>query len=169
MTILESYLGKQVEVPEDLRYQIKQGLWAKKSDKSIVFGLTQPALVLMGGVKDIETLVSDGTIVKPGDSVIFAITGKILYLDVPVGGTIQYNKIIKENPSLIVENPYGDGWLFRIIPDSDLKKLYMALVSSEEYILSLSKTDGLRNPLGIKGGVSGMCKAVYSGINAQNL
>lgn len=169
MAILESFLGKQVEVPEDLRYQIKQGLWAKKLDKSIVFGLTQPALVLMGGVKDIEALVSDGTIVKPGDSVIFAITAKILYLDVPVGGTIQYNKDIKENTSLIVDNPYGDGWLFRIIPDGDLKKSYMALTSSEDYILSLSKTDGLRNPLGLKGGVSGMCKAVYSGIHAQNL
>lgn len=169
MAILESFLGKQVEIPEDLRYQIKQGLWAKKSDKSIIFGLTEPALVLIGGVKDIEALVSEGTIVKPGDSVIFAITAKILYLDVPIGGSIQYNKSIAENPSLIVDSPYGDGWLFRIKPDDDLTKSYMTLTSTEEYILSLSKTDGLRNPLGLKGGVSGMCKAVYSSINDQNL
>ena len=169
MAILEAFLGKKVEIPEDLRYHIKQGLWAKKSDKSIVFGLTQPALVLTGGFKDIEALVSDEAIVKPGDSVIFAITAKILYLDVPIGGTIQYNKSIKKNPSSIIDNPYGEGWLFRIKPDGDPTKAYMTMASTEEYIQSLSKTDGLRNPLGLKGGVSGMCKAVYSGINNQNL
>lgn len=169
MAILEKFLGKQVEIPENLRYQMKQGLWAKKLDKNIVFGLTQPALVLLGGVKDIEALVSDGTIVKPGDSVFFAITTKILYIDVPIGGAIQYNKSIQENPAAIGNNPYGDGWLFRIQPEGDIEKSYLTLASTKEYILSLSKTDGLRNPLGLKGGVSGMCKAVYSGINNQNL
>jgi hypothetical protein len=59
--------------------------------------------------------------------------------------------------------------LFRIKPDGDLTKAYMTMASTEEYIQSLSKTDGLRNPLGLKGGVSGMCKAVYSSINNQNL
>ena len=169
MAILEKFLGKQVEIPENMRYQMKLGLWAKKLDKNIVFGLTQPALVLLGGVKDIEALVSDGTIVKPGDSVFFAITTKILYIDVPIGGAIQYNKSIQENPAAIGDNPYGDGWLFRIQPEGDIEKSYLTLASTKEYILSLSKTDGLRNPLGLKGGVSGICKAVYSGINNQNL
>jgi len=169
MAILEKFLGKRVEIPEDLRYQMKQGLWAKKLDKNIVFGLTQPALLLLGGVKDIEALVSEGTIVKPGDSVFFAITTKILYIDVPIGGAIQYNKSVQENPAAIGDNPYGEGWLFRIQPEGDIEKSYLTLASTKEYILSLSKTDGLRNPLGLKGGVSGMCKAVYSGINNQNL
>lgn len=169
MAILEKFLGKHVEIPEDLRYQMKQGLWAKKLDKNIVFGLTQPALVLLGGVKDIEALVSDGAIVKPGDSVFFAITTKILYIDVPIGGAIQYNKRVQENPAAIDDNPYGDGWLFRVQPEDDIEKAYLTLASTKEYILSLSKTDGARNPLGLKSGVSGICKAVYSGINNQNL
>jgi glycine cleavage system H lipoate-binding protein len=169
MAVLEKFLGKRVEIPEDLRYQVKQGLWAQKQDMNIVFGLTQPALVLMGGVKDIEALVNDGTIVNPGDSVLFAITKKILYIDVPVCGAIQYNKKIQENPAQIGENSYGDGWLFMIQPQDDIDKSYLSLASSKEYIQSLSKTEGLKNPLGLKGGVSGMCKAVYSGIGEQNL
>ena len=169
MAVIENFLGKRVEVPEALRYHVNQGLWAKKTDMNIVFGLTQPALVLMGGVKDMEALVNDGTIVNPGDSVLFAITKKILYIDVPIGGAIQYNKKVQENPTQTGEDPYGKGWLFMIQPQDDIDKSYLSLASSKEYTQSLRKTDGLRNPLGWKGGVSGMCKAVYSGIGDQSL
>lgn len=169
MAILEQFLGKRVEIPEKMRYQIKQGLWAQKKDMNIVFGLAQPALVLMGGIKDIEALVNDGTIINPGDSVLFAITKKVLYIDSPLCGTITFNKNVQANPRQIGENPYGDGWLFMIQPQKNIDKSYLSLASPKEYIQSLSKTDGLKNPLGLKGGVSGMCKAVYSGIGDQRL
>ncbi len=169
MAVIEKFLGRQVEIPENLRYTMKQGLWANKKDANIIFGLTQPALVLMGGVKEVEGLVHDGAIVKPGDSVLFAITKKILYIDVPVGGVIQYNKKVQENPAQIGEDSYGHGWLFKIQPKADIDKSYLSLASSKEYTQSLKITDGLKNPSGLKGGVSGMCKAVYSGIGDQRL
>ena len=35
------------------------------------------------------------------------------------------------------------------------------------YLASLKKTDGFKNPDGVIGGVSGICKAVYAGIRDQ--
>jgi len=55
MVIIEKFLGKRLEIPEDRRYYIKQGLWAKQDEGVIVFGLSEPALILAGGLKDLGT------------------------------------------------------------------------------------------------------------------
>lgn len=57
MIVIEKFLGQRVEIPEDRRYDVKQGLWGRCVDQTIVFGLAQPALVLSGGVKDIDWVV----------------------------------------------------------------------------------------------------------------
>jgi glycine cleavage system H lipoate-binding protein len=92
MAVIDKFLGKTVKIPEDRRYDTKQNLWGKKVDRTILVGLTQPALVLLGGVKDLDWLLEEGQLVQQGESAAFAITGKILYIDTPVAGTIHYNK-----------------------------------------------------------------------------
>ena len=74
-----SRIGKAVSSPKrleliDLRYHVKQGLWAKRNDKDIVFGFTQPALVLMCRIKDLDELADNGAVIESGDPVVFAIT-----------------------------------------------------------------------------------------------
>ena len=51
MAVIKKFLGKPVEIPEDRHYCTTQGLWGRQEDRAIVFGLTQPALVLRGGIK----------------------------------------------------------------------------------------------------------------------
>ncbi len=169
MAVIEKFLGQRMEVPEDFRYSVKQGLWAKKSEESIVFGFTQPALVLLGGIKDLEGLVDDGTAVESGDSVVFAITGKILYIDAPFGGIFHHNEALKVELEQISKDPYGRGWIFSIEPQGAIDKSYETLASFEVYMDSLLTTEGFKNPDGVKGGVSGICKAVYTGIGVQKL
>ncbi len=169
MVVIEKFLGKIVEVPEDRRYFPKQGLWGRQQDQAIVFGLTQPALVLMGGIKDLDWLMEEGQMVRVGESVAFAITGKILYIDTPVAGIIRFNRIVNENPELAGRDPYDKGWLFRIEPVGDIDGALRSLVAAETYLEALRNTEGFKNPEGIKGGVSGMCKAVYSGIGGQKI
>lgn len=169
MASIEKFLGQRVEIPEDRRYVLKQGLWGKATDNAITFGMTRPALVLSGGVKDVDWLVEADTSVAANETVVFAITGKILYIDAPVPGRVQFNSTVKENPSRMVEDPYGEGWLFRIHPEKDTDVLYHSLASWETYLESLRGSEGFKNPEGKKGGVSGICKAVYSGIGAQKI
>ena len=169
MAFIEKFLGKRVEIPEDRRYHIKQGLWAKSENQEIVFGLTEPALVLIGGVNDIDWLVKEGKTVTEREDVVFAITGKILYIHTPVKGAIHFNPEIKKSPSVVGNDPYRNGWLFSIHPDIDPERALQSFADTQEYIESLKGTDGCKNPEGLKGGVSGICKAVYSGIREQKI
>ena len=167
MVVIEKFLGQRVEIPEDRRYHSKQGLWAKAQDQDLVFGLTQPALVLAGGVNDLDWLVQDEASVQAGQDVVFVITGKILYISTPVTGVAFFNPEVKQNPSLASEDPYEKGWLFRITMEADKQEAWQVLADAQAYIESLKGTEGFKNPEGLQGGVSGICKAVYTGIREQ--
>jgi glycine cleavage system H protein len=169
MVSIEKFLGQQVEIPEDRRYEARQGLWAKGEGKDVLFGLTQPALVLGGGINDLDGLVPEGQSVRQGESVLFAITGKILYVEAPVAGTISFNKTLKQRLSAVTADPYGAGWLFRITPQMAVDEVLKGLSSAEDYLQVLRHSEGFKNPEGLKGGVSGICKAVYSGIREQKI
>jgi glycine cleavage system H lipoate-binding protein len=169
MVVIDKFLGRRVLVPEELRYDARQGLWARPEEQSIVFGLTQPALVLSGGVKDVDRLVEEGAVVQDGEALLFAITGKIMYLEAPIAGRIDFNPAVRENISCIEKDPYGAGWLFCIAPEEEPDRAWTSLSSAEEYLKKLRYSEGFKNPEGVKGGVSGMCKAVYSGIGEQKI
>ena len=167
MAVIEKFLGQRVEIPEERRYHPKQGLWAKELDNDLVFGLTQPALILAGGVNDLDWLVDDGVTVAQGQDVVFLITAKILYISAPVAGVVFFNPEAKQNPSAAAKDHYDTGWLFRIRPETDINAALQSLADAQAYIESLKGTEGFKNPEGLKGGVSGICKAVYSGISQQ--
>ncbi len=169
MAIIEQFLGKTVNIPEDRRYNLKESLWVKSATGGIAFGFTEPALVLFGGLKDLDWLVEEGQAVDQGEAVLFALTSKILYVNTPVSGKIGFNDKLKQNPPMILEYPYGQGWLFKITVDGDDESLINTFSDADRYIKSLAGSEGCKNPLGLKGGVSGICKAVYSGITEQNL
>ena len=167
MTVIEKFLGQRVEIPEDRKYYAKQGLWAKPEGQHVVFGFTAPALVLSGGVNDLDWLVQDEVSVSDGQDVAFIITGKIAYIHTPFKGVIFFNPEVKQNPALALEDPYGKGWLFRIKMDAHRQDAWKTLADAQNYIAKLKDTEGFKNPEGLKGGVSGICKAVYSGIREQ--
>ncbi len=168
MAIIEQFLGKPVNIPEDRQYDSEESLWVKSKTGGLVFGFTEPALVLYGGLNDLDWLVNEGQAVEKGDAVLFALTSKILYVNTPISGRISFNTKLKQNPSMIPEYPYNQGWLFKIALN-DEESLINTFVDASTYIKSLAGSDGCKNPLGLKGGVSGICKAVYSGITKQQL
>jgi glycine cleavage system H lipoate-binding protein len=169
MIVIEKFLGCRIEIPEDRRYSSGQGLWGRLDGGGIVFGLSHPALLLAGGIHDVEWLVDHEYPVTDGTSVAFAITGKILYVDAPIAGTVNFNEQAKNNPACITDDPYAEGWLFRIDPQEDAEKAYQTLDTATAYVESLKGSEGFKNPEGFKGGVSGICKAVYTGIGQQKL
>jgi glycine cleavage system H protein len=169
MAFIEKFLGKRVSVPGDRRYLGKQGLWAKSNQEFIIFGFTEPALVLAGGINDLDWLVPDGQPVSTGDTVIFCITGKIQYIDAPLSGQIHFNHSSKLSVPLIRREPYAEGWVFKIKPDEPDDHELKKFLSADDYIQNLKETDGYKNPDGLIGGVSGICKAVYSGIRGQKI
>ena len=123
MAVIEKFLGRRVTLPDNLRYFVKQGLWARLDDSTITFGFSEPALTLSGGIQDLNFLADDGETVEQGQSVLFAITGKILYIDSPVQGIIRFNAEAKTDPAAINQDPYYRGWLFAVIPADPAERL----------------------------------------------
>ena len=169
MAVIQKFLGQQVSVPEDRMYHPPQGLWVSQNDTVLTVGISQPTLVLIGGINDIDWLVEQNHHVEPGQSVIFAITGKILYLNTPCGGSITFNESLKKDVDLVLNSPYDRGWLFKVNPAASSEVRDQGLVDAHVYIHHLKGTDGFKNPDGLEGGVSGICKAVYSGIRDQQI
>lgn len=169
MAVIEKFLGQRIEIPDDCRFDVKQGLWGRCVDDTIVFGFTQAALVLSGGIKDMDPLVEAKQIVQQGQSILFVITGKILYLEAPAGGEVHFNNVVLKEPSRIAADPYAQGWLFSIKAEGGADPLNQSLAPLGTYLESLRHSEGFKNPEGLKGGVSGICKAVYTGIGAQKI
>jgi len=169
MIVVEKFLGQRVEILDDRRYDTTQGLWGRIADQAIEFGLAQPSLVLFGNVTSIDWLADESGMVSAGQPVALAIDSKPRYIDAPVTGTICFNQTLRENPGQIANDSYGTGWIFRIKPTCDIATAYKALAKAEDYFEKLKGTEGFKNPEGIKGGVSGMCKAVYSSIRQQKI
>lgn len=169
MAFIEKFLGQRVEIPEDRQYYPKQGLWAKSENGNVIFGFTEPTLVLAGGLNDLDWLVSKNVRVQQGQDVVFAITGKILYIDTPLEGVIEFNPDVKQDLALVSEDPYGKGWLFRVATDAARVEAGAIFTDAQGYLECLKSSEGFKNPEGLKGGVSGICKAVYSGIRDQKI
>jgi hypothetical protein len=59
--------------------------------------------------------------------------------------------------------------MFKIKPGKKVDDQLMHFATSREYLQSLQSSEGIKNPKGLKGGVSGICKAVYTGIRDQKI
>lgn len=122
-----------MNVPDDLRYSAEHE-WAKALDGTsrVRVGITDYAQDALGDVVYVD-LPAIGTSVGKGEAVgELESTKSVSELYAPVGGTIvAVNEALVDNPQLLNEDPYGEGWLIEVeTPDaSELD----ALLDAEGY------------------------------------
>jgi glycine cleavage system H protein len=106
------------EFPEDLYYH-KDHMWLKVEGKNVRVGYNDWAQDAAGKLVSIRTR-PPGRSVKAGKTLGSIESGKwVGSLKVPVTGTIvEINPELKNNPSLINESPYGNGWIAIIEPNN---------------------------------------------------
>jgi glycine cleavage system H protein len=127
-----------VRFPEDVRYTAEHE-WAKLERGVVTIGITGYATEQLGDVVFVELPAVGRKLeaLKPFGVVEAVKTVSDLYA--PVGGeVVAINDALVENPALVNQAPYGDGWMIRIKPDNaeDVKKLmdhedYTQLVEQE--------------------------------------
>lgn len=103
------------ETPPDLKY-IETHQWARAADDgTATVGITDFAQDQLGdvvyvGVPEVGATVNGGEeagvaeSVKSASDVFSPVTGEV----------IEVNEALEEEPELVNEDPYGDGWLFRV-------------------------------------------------------
>lgn len=102
-----------MNVPQDLRYTAEHE-WVRVLDDGarVRVGITDFAQDALGDVVYVD-LPATGATVAGGESVgELESTKSVSEMYAPVSGTVvAVNEALAENPALLNEDPYGDGWL----------------------------------------------------------
>ena len=121
-----------LRIPQGLFYS-KNHTWThlEKSGAAKV-GLDDLLLHITGAVKLI-TLKNPGDTINKGD--LFALidqNGKQLRIYSPISGKIlNTNNIIHESPEILNEDPYGNGWIYKIKPSNWIAETITCFVAEE--------------------------------------
>ncbi len=102
--------------PDDVRYT-QEHEWAREEGGLVTVGITSYATEQLGDVVFVE-LPDVGRTLEGGKSfgVVEAVkTVSDLYAPV-AGEVVEVNGAIDDNPALVNQEPYGEGWLVKIRP-----------------------------------------------------
>ncbi len=135
LTKLVIYMAsaEDFKVPEGLYYS-KGNMYAKIEDDTVVVGLTDYGQYLAKKIVFVELpLVGDE--VAQDEPIGTIESGKWSGpIESPISGEVlEVNEKLEDQPSLLNEDPYGEGWIAKIKPsnlDEDLKNL----MSKDQYI-----------------------------------
>ncbi len=125
-----------MEFPEELKYT-KEHEWVLVEGTVATVGISDYAQDHLGDVVYVE-LPAVGDKVSKEDA--FGVVESVKAVSdvyAPVTGTVlEVNDDLQDNPAMINEDPYGDGWLIKVQmsdPDEELKDLLTA-AEYQEYI-----------------------------------
>lgn len=107
------------DIPSDLRYTKDHEWLREQDDGNWAVGITDHAQTALGDLVFVE-LPEENTTVTAGDACAVVESVKAAS-DVycPVSGEIaSSNAALADAPELVNSDPYGDGWLFTVRPES---------------------------------------------------
>ncbi|MBT1165504.1 glycine cleavage system protein GcvH [Bifidobacterium simiarum] len=121
--------GKNIDIPDHLSYTADH-VWVDDSVDPLVIGITEYATEQLGEIVFVE-FPEVGSQVEAGDEIAQLESSKVVSpLVSPVSGTVKYvNREAYDDPSVIDNDPYGEGWLIKIEADDDAPDL----LTAEEY------------------------------------
>ena len=119
-------------IPADLKYVASHEWLRQEEDGTITVGITHHAQDLLGDIVyvelpevgehvDVDAEIAVGESVKAASDVYAPIAGEILAV----------NEALVDAPETINEDPYGEGWFFKIKPDN--ADDYQGLMDADEY------------------------------------
>jgi glycine cleavage system H protein len=103
-----------MELPEDLKYT-REPEWVSLDGNLATVGITDHAQQQLGDVVFVE-LPAVGDRVEKSDAFgVVESTKAVSDVYAPISGEIaEVNDDLPDNPELINEDPYGDGWMIKI-------------------------------------------------------
>ncbi len=103
------------EIPADLHYTRSHEWIRVEADGSLTIGISDHAQTALGDLVYVEA-PQVGRVVAAGEACAVVESVKAASdIYAPVAGeVIEVNEALAETPELVNQDPYGDGWLFRL-------------------------------------------------------
>jgi glycine cleavage system H protein len=107
------------DIPSDLRYRDSHEWVRLEDDGSVIVGISDHAQASLGDMVFVE-LPEPGMSYAQGDACAVVESVKAASdIYAPISGEIiESNSALEDDPALVNSNPYGDGWLFSMIPSN---------------------------------------------------
>ena len=122
-----------MEYPKGLKYSREHEWLSVENDNAGVIGITDFAQNELGEVVYVEAPELGETISKDDPFGAVESVKAVSDLYAPVSGTVtEVNETLPDNPELINEEPYGEGWIIKVAM-SDVKEMD-DLMTTEEYV-----------------------------------
>lgn len=122
-----------MNIPEELRYSSEHE-WARRLDDgaTVRIGITDFAQDALGDVVYVD-LPAVGTRVEAAEAVgELESTKSVSEMYAPIGGVVvAVNESLADNPQLLNDDPYGEGWLIEI--DAGDISQFVALLDAGGY------------------------------------
>lgn len=114
------------EIPTELKYA-RTHEWARlEEDGTVTVGITDHAQEALGDVVFVEQPEIGTQIAAQDEAGVVESVKAASDIYAPVSGTVvAVNDALEEAPETVNEDPYGDGWFFRLQPDdvADLQEM----------------------------------------------
>jgi glycine cleavage system H protein len=120
-----------MNIPENLKYT-KDHEWIREDGDHLVVGITDFAQKELGDIVFVDVDTKGETLDKEEIFGSVEAVKTVSDLFMPVSGELlDFNESLEENPDLVNTDPYGEGWMIKII-FSDSSQM-LQLLSSEQY------------------------------------
>jgi len=120
-----------MNIPANLKYT-NEHEWVRVENDVVYVGITDYAQEQLGDIVfvDIPTV---GETLNAGDTIgTIEVVKTISDIFCPISGEVlEVNEALEENPALVNQDPYGEGWLVKIKPAADCD--FNALLDAEAY------------------------------------
>ena len=105
------------DTPQELKYASTHE-WARLEDGVVTVGISDHAQSALGDVVYVELPEIGQPVAAQEEAAVVESVKAASDIFAPVGGSIvATNSILEEAPETVNEDPYGDGWFFKIEPD----------------------------------------------------
>ena len=124
-----------MEFPEDLKYS-KEHEWVLVEDNVATVGITDYAQDQLGDIVFVELPAIGDKVSKEDAFGVVESVKAVSDIYAPVSGKVlEVNDDLPDNPEMVNEDPYGDGWLIKIeMNDPDELQDLLTAAEYEEYV-----------------------------------
>lgn len=120
-----------MNTPKELRYT-KTHEWVRMNGKIAVVGITDFAQHQLSDLTYVELPAPGDQVTAQEEVAVVESVKAASDIYAPISGIVKdVNNALMERPEIINQDPYGEGWMFKIQPDDPSE--YEMLLDAEQY------------------------------------